>query len=258
MNNVQYLNPEYIASQQSGSSASPTTGGGGGGGWYGGGGGGGGTVGGNISWSEGYSVDGAPDWWRGLVPSAFTPNSEYVALYNAMIPYMSPEDQRTAGKYLYSVIGDQQLEPWNTYNPEMMEGIVPPTQLSTELKEEFTSSDRVQNALGTLTKLIEVSGREEKAMGEGYEFLSSLLSTIGEFGGGSVGSGERQTRAQFNQTQAALDPMLSQAKSGELAPYSAVAQQVASPFFSAGNVTPVAKNATGRFVFGNRNPEFFG
>jgi len=236
-------------------------GGGGGSGMYfrsGGGGGGAVGVGDNVTWSEGYQVENAPDWWRGLVPSAYTPNSEYVALYNAMIPYMSPEDQRVAGKYLYSVIGSDQVEPWGTYNPEMMDGITPPASITPDITEEFTSSDRVQNALQTLSKLVEVSGRDEKAMGAGYGFLRNILSTIGEYAGGSVGSGDRQTRAEYRATQGALDPLLSQAKSGELSPYQAVASQVSSPYFSAGNVVPISKSATGQFRFGNRNPEFYG
>ena len=94
-------------------------------------------------------------------------------------------------------------------------------------------------------------------MGSGYGFLRNLLATVSDYAGGDVGSGERQTRAQYQKMQSAVDPLLSQASSGELSPYKAVAQQIANPYFSAGNVVPIAKSETGKFVFGNRNPEFY-
>jgi len=175
-----------------------------------------------------------------------------------MIPFMSPEDQRAAGKYLLGVIPKETVEPWGTYNPESMSGINPPVNITTELTEQFTTSDRAKSALDTLTKLVQVSGRDEAKMGEGYTFLRNLLATIEDYGGGAVGGGERQTRAQYQQMQSAVDPLLSQASSGALSPFKAMASQLANPFFSAGNVVPIAKSQSGRYVFGNPNPEFYG
>ena len=232
--------------------------GGGGGGWYGGGGGGGGgTVSPDVTWSEGYSLDGAPEWWRGMLPSTFDANTEYMTLYNAMIPFLSPEDQMNVGRYLYGLVPTKTREPWGTYNPEMMGSANPPVKITTDITEQFTSSERAQNALQALSSLMEASGRTEEKMGPGYQFLRNLLATMGDYGGGAPGSNERQTRAQYQQLQGAVDPLLSQAGGADLSAFKSLASQLTNPFFSAGSVVPISKNAGGQYVFGRPNPEFY-
>ena len=234
------------------------SGGDGGGGWYGGGGGGGGgTVSPNVTWSEGYSLDGAPEWWRGMLPSTFDANTEYMTLYNAMIPFLSPEDQMNVGRYLYGLVPTKTREPWGTYNPEMMGSANPPVKITTDITEQFTSSERAQNALQALSSLMEASGRTEEKMGPGYQFLRNLLATMGDYGGGAPGSNERQTRAQYQQLQGAVDPLLSQAGGADLSAFKSLASQLTNPFFSAGSVVPISKNAGGQYVFGRPNPEFY-
>ena len=82
-----------------------------GGGWsgYGGGGGSSRPTPKPITWRSAYSAPGAPSWWRGLIPNRFTPETEFIATYNALIPFLSPEDQRTVATYFYGALPQNQL-----------------------------------------------------------------------------------------------------------------------------------------------------
>jgi len=227
--------------------------GGGSGGW----GGGSGVAIAPTTWSEGYTLEGAPDWWRGLVPSAYDAGSEYIALYNSMIPTLSPEDQRAVGTYLYGAIPEDQRSPFASYNPDTANFAAPPGEMTTALKEKYTSSQRGQSALSALNTLKGVSGVEGE-MGVGYDFLRSLLGVVQDFGGGVPGSNDRQSRQQFTQMQSGLDPLKGQTKTGALGAYSSLASQLSSPFFSAGQTVPRIQNKAGRYVFGKPNAEFYG
>ncbi len=218
--------------------------------YYRGGGGGGGRK--PVNWREAYTVEGAPEWWRGLLPNQFNAQSTYAALYNAMIPFLSPEDQRTVAQHLGGLYSKRPM--WQTYNPEATDFAKPPVELTPEMMEQFTSSDRAKKALQTLDKVASISGKK-KGFGAGYTFLRQLLKTMQDFGGGAVGAGNRQSRVQYQQMQSALDPLLASMKNTEFA---GLAQQLTAPFFTAGRVVPISKDVTGRYVFGSPNKQLFG
>lgn len=231
---------------------------GGGGFGYGGGGGTSRPTPKPITWRSAYSAPGAPSWWRGLIPNRFTPETEFIATYNALIPFLSPEDQRTVATYFYGALPQNQLSAFKGYNPAKAKFTVPSFELSTLQKEQYTSADRAKMALQTLNQLKQAAGKKQPDMGTGYRFLQNFLQTMKSFGGGKVGSGERQTRAQYQQMRAALDPMIAQTRSGDLSPYASLVKQLAQPYFTAGAPTSIAKNAAGRYVFGKPNQQFFG
>jgi len=216
------------------------------------GGGGDNKGGGKVKWKEAYTVEGAPEWWRGLLPTKYNAQSSYAAIYNAMIPFLSPEDQRTVGMHLQSIYNKP--EAFGIYNPESKQYGTPPVELTPEMMEQFTSSDRAKKALQTLDKVASISGKK-KGFGAGYTFLRQLLKTMQDFGGGAVGAGNRQSRAQYQQMQSALDPLLASMKNTEFA---GLAQQLTAPFFTAGRVVPISKDVTGRYVFGSPNKQLFG
>lgn len=205
-----------------------------------------------VNWREAYTVEGAPEWWRGLLPNQFNAQSTYAALYNAMIPFLSPEDQRTVAQHLGGLYSKRPM--WQTYNPETTDFAKPPVELTPEMMEQFTSSDRAKKALQTLDKVASISGKK-KGFGAGYTFLRQLLKTMQDFGGGAVGAGNRQSRVQYQQMQSALDPLLASMKNTEFA---GLAQQLTAPFFTAGRVVPISKDVTGRYVFGSPNKQLFG
>ena len=225
--------------------------GGGGYGYYGGGGDNKG--GGKLKWKEAYTVEGAPEWWRGLLPTKFNAQSSYAAIYNAMIPFLSPEDQRTVGMHLQSIY--DKPKAFGIYNPESNEYGTPPVEMTPEMMEQFTTGDRAKKALETLDKITALSGKKKGFGGAGYTFLRQLLTTMQDFGGGAVGAGNRQTRAEYNQLRSAVDPLLASMKGGE---YQGLAQQLTSPFFTAGSTVPISKDASGRYVFGQPNRQLFG
>jgi len=217
---------------------------------YGGGGGGGGGGAPPITWSEGYTVDNAPPWWRGYVPSARSPEADYFTLINALIPSLSPEDQRSVASNLYRATGGE-----FGYNPEEVEFGEAPSKMTTEIRDMFSSKERAEQALGTLSKVQEVLGIETpQDFGAGYQYLRNLLDVLQDYGG--AGEGERQTRQQATEMQAQLDPLLAEAKSGELSAYQGLVERLATPYFTAGQVLPISK-AGGKYVFGTPNPQLF-
>ena len=95
-----------------------------------------------LTWSEKYTVEGAPDWWKGLVPSQVNSNTSYLGLINNLIPFMSPEDQQTMASSLY------RFDPktFSAYNPETLT-IPAPSDLTTGIRSQFTSTGRGQAVL---------------------------------------------------------------------------------------------------------------
>lgn len=222
------------------------------------GGGGGGKRPTPLRWNQaGYTGEGAPSWWKGILPNKFSATTEYATIYNSMIPYLSPEDQRIAAQHLSSL--KLKKSGFETYDPEVNTFGDIPTEVTSDITEKFTSSDRARSALQTLDKIAEVSKRKKEKFGAGYQYLRQLLTTMKDFGGGATGSGNRQTRAEFMQMQAALSPILEQFKSNkDLKPYAGLAQQLTSPYFTAGAVVPIKKDAAGNYQFGEGNKQLFG
>lgn len=283
-----------------------------------------------VTWEEKYNAEGAPPWWRGLVPSRFSPEAEYATLINALIPSLSTEDQRTAAQELSRLFP----EAFGGYSPEVQE-FQPPGQITTGMRDRFTSAMRAYDTLNRLTQAAKAAGRtpgEEKAWrermdkmaedyrqqvsaveperdrlrrrarkasmeiddpneraawlqaqeqnieqyiaskysilkasyekglaeaqqapgawGPGYQFLRQVLDVLQDFGG----AGARQSRRQYQQMLGALDPLLAEARGEALSAYGPIAQALAQPFFSAGEMVPVRRLPNGRWMFGRPNP----
>jgi len=202
-------------------------------------------------WKEGFDIENAPDWWTGKVYTKPDANSMYAMIVNALIPYMSPEDQRTAATSLSRTFP----KGFGEYDPETMQYPIPPGEIGGETKEWFTSSRRAQEALNTLTTLSTTLKKNETQMGAGYSFLRDLLTVMKDFGGQDMSN--QQTREQFVQQMGALEPMLQEAKSSDLKQYASLAQSLTQPFFSAGNVVPIIRTKDGRYIFGETNPQLY-
>lgn len=211
-----------------------------------------------AKWRDAYDIEGAPSWWKGLVKSGVSGKGEYGMIYNAMIPFLSTEDQRTAALNLQNLFGNSGNKLWESYNTEKSEFDTPTTEITSDITEKFTSTERAQAALNTLDQVANLAKKNQKKFGGGYKFLRQLLQTMIDYGGGQVGAGNRQTRAQYKQMRAALEPLLAQTKSGELQNYAGIAQQLTSPYFSAGNVVPISKDAAGNYIFGSPNKGLYG
>jgi hypothetical protein len=196
-------------------------------------------------------VQGAPAWWKALKPSAVDPETSYLATLNMMIPFLSPEDQRSVASTLYQA----NSKAFGHLSPEALgTAPTPPGELGQSTIDQFTSAAHYQSAMDALGSLMSATGKNEQDMGAGYRYLKSLLATGKQYGGAA---GQSQTRGQYLQWLSALDPLLSQANSQELGAYAPLAKMVSSPFFSNGQLMPVTKTQNGQYIFGNPNATLF-
>jgi hypothetical protein len=213
-------------------------------GWGGGGGGGGGAPA-PIKWEAFDSGVQGPAWWKAMKPSEVNEGTEAVAAMNMLIPFLSPEDQKTVAANIYGM----NAADFGHLNPE---GISVPqsTELNQQTVNQFTSSERAGKALEALTALAKAAGKDEKGMGVGYRYLKSILDAGKQYGGAG---GAGQTRRQYQQMMSALDPLLAQSKDPQLGAYSSLANMLARPYFNQGQLTPMSKTQDGQYVFGQAN-----
>ena len=200
-------------------------------------------------WKAGYAVKDAPTWWKGLVPDRFTGATAYAATMNALIPYLSEEDQRTVASNLSRTGGPFK----KLYNPEKVNFEKPKSKLSGRDRSYYTSAERAQTILGTLRKMQKAAKKAGAgSAGAGYKYLRHVANVAEDFGGKSS-FGRVQTRQQYLQMISALDPLLAEAKSGKLSSYGSAARMITNPYFTAGAVVPVRKDQAGNYVFGKGN-----
>jgi hypothetical protein len=214
-------------------------------GWGGGGGGGGGGSPAPITWSAFDSGVSGPAWWKAMKPSEVNEGTEAVAAMNMLIPFLSPEDQKTVAANIYGM----NAADFGHLNPE---GITVPqsTELNQQTVNQFTSAERAGKALEALTALAKAAGKDEKGMGVGYRYLKSILDAGKQYGGAN---GAGQTRRQYQQMMSALDPLLAQSKDPQLGAYASLANMLARPYFNQGQLTPMSKTQDGQYVFGQAN-----
>lgn len=274
----------------SGGSGGSGYGGGGGYGYGYGGGGGGAAPAPEVTWSAfDYAAPGAPTWWKAMKPSDMADAaSEYLAELNMLIPYLSPEDQITAAQTIYQMNGrdfahlaPDKIKPppraagpqpggirdatrtWTGAGAEPTEAVKAalsrktlqiPTEITGDLRNQYTAAERSSNALAALSALAGAVGKTAADLGPGYRYLQTLLTTGQTFG---AAPGNGQTRGQYQQMLAALDPLYGQTKSGSLAPYGSLARMLSQPFFSAGQLMPYTKAQDGSYIFGTPNKELY-
>lgn len=218
-----------------------------------------------VEWLDTYNVDegelkffgqGVPSWWQGFTPSVWNEETEYIALMNSLIPFLSPEDQN----YAASVLSRYDPETFGGYGED---GIEPPDDLDLQTRDFFRSAWRGREIIDTLNRVAEASGRDPAEFGAGYQFLLELADVLDEFGGGGAPSKdgpvsvqEHQTRREKLQQLAALDPLMAELQGTELAPYGSISRMLTQPFFSAGFVTPY-REIGGRIVFGQPNQRWY-
>jgi len=239
-----------------------------------------------FEWDEGgYELAGgaAPDWWQAFVPTEVTPETAYGAMLNAMIPFISPEDQVRVAHSLYNMFDTEMSHYKPGYIPEVstvtedqarylmsqgrpVSGIWEGSQqkqlatgetittrtselepFSDQMRRYFMSSKRATDAIQTLSNMREamVQGNRWK-LGPGYKWLQNIMGSVA---GRGAGGGAGQTRQQYLSMLGAVDPFLSQAGSGELQAFGPLGQMLTKPYFTAGQMMP---QQSGRFGAPNR------
>ena len=229
-----------------------------------------------FKWSEGgYEAAGgaAPDWWQAFLPEEVTPETAYGAMLNAMIPYLSPEDQVRTAHSLYGMFDTEMSH----YKPGKIPEVSTVTEdqarylaergrpvsgiwgggreretepLSDQMRRYYMSSQRSKDAIRTLSNMREamVQGNRWK-LGPGYKWLQNILESTGARGAAGTTA---QTRQDYLSMLSSVDPFLSQAGAGELQPFGPLGQMLSKPFFTAGALQPQTQ---GRF--GRPNRRFF-
>jgi hypothetical protein len=233
---------------------------GGGGGWsFGGGGYSASGAPKAATWSDKYKVDNAPSWWKGFVPSVYDAKTSYLAMMNSLIPTMSAEDQQSTATYLFNAFPKE----FQSYNPESVGGkfTKAPEELTSDMSNFFNSKERAKQAMAALdTMVATMVGKSKKPdakakavskLGAGYRFLRSVINTMDTYGGKDKLN--NQTRRQYLNQMSQLDPLLSMAQQGELAAFKPIAEKLARPYFTAGQLNPIVNGK-----FGKPNAKLFG
>lgn len=204
-----------------------------------------------LTWSEKYQLEGAPTWWKGMVASQHTPETEFATIMNTLIPYLSTEDQRQFASSLSRLFPDA----FGHYSPEKSDLGTPKGMITPEQEQYFLSQKRAQDILGAMDKMKEATGKSDKDFGPGYEYVRQLAATMKDFGAREGYA--RPTRSQVVKLYSAFDPMLAEGKGEKLGAYGEMARSLAQPFFGAGSLIPVQKDQAGNWIFGENNKKWY-
>lgn len=204
-----------------------------------------------LTWSEKYQLEGSPSWWKGMMPSQMTPETEFAVIMNTLIPYLSTEDQRQFASNLSRLFPDA----FGHYSPEQSDLGTPSVQMTAQQKDYFLSQKRAGDILGAMDKMREASGQDEKKFGPGYQYMRQLAATMKDFG--KKEGYNMPTRADIVKMYSAFDPMLSETSGQQLGAYGEVARSLAQPFFGAGKLVNVGRDEQGNWKFTGQNKSWF-
>lgn len=202
-----------------------------------------------LIWSNKYGYEGAPSWWQGMVANKNNPYTQYFMTANAMLPFLSPEDQRAFANNLglqYKGQGTKFGNPMDfTFGTTM--GVSP------ELRAQYQSSQRAQMALNLLDRMRMAAGiKDENKMGKGYQFLRQMIDALRDFGA----SGRAMSRADYMGFISAIDPLIN-SQDKTLAAYGALGKSFLQPFFTGGELVGSRKVGNSTY-FGVPNPVLYG
>jgi len=231
----------------------------------------------DVEWVIGnYAVsDKAPSWWR---PFDIKDKSQYnrpdvafTLMANALIGSgaLSDEDARALAKQLYAMWGRAGENPWDIYSDKFADENRPPGRrigaqgqpaISRQLaligqtapggvidERSIYSRERANRILQALSRMREATvGGNVWKFGPGYQYLQNIAGALGTAGPVA------RTRAQRLEVLGALDPLLAQAKSGELSAFAPLAQMIAQPFYTYAPPR-VSRTQEGRYQFGRRS-----
>jgi hypothetical protein len=173
-----------------------------------------------------------PSWWiNQAITNPQTEEQKFANMANALLPTLSPEDQRTLATYLATNFKDVYGGYANTKFNEA------PTELNADWRKAFLNPQRAQLALTLLDKMKTASGAQD--MGAGYDYLRNAVSLMNQFSTGGV-----MTREKFQQFQNAVAALGKNA--GNNAAVANLAQMFNLPSFSAG---PLVSNAPNTKLF---------
>lgn len=226
-----------------------------------------------------------PSWWKPFKPKnrkdMERPDVAYLAMLNAAIPYMSPEDQRNAAAQLYTAHGNAfAIYKQSTINESeahkktitseqaLMSDAYKndPDKFNVINKDYYTSKSRATGMIDALNQLRLGIGNEGETgtgfprkhiggTGQGYSWLQQMAGALENWG--TEGGDDRMSNADYMGFLGAIDPLMSLGQGEAIGPVSAIGQMFAKPFFSAGALRPTYQTETGQTMMGRRNKLLF-
>lgn len=115
------------------------------------------------------------DWWKNVAYKGGGASELLASSANALLPSFAADDQNSVAKWL-----GQNFKDFADYEKVELER---PTQSSSELRNQFFSKERAQQALSDLEAMRTAMGTSEEQMGSGYAFLKKTISLLDKYGG---------------------------------------------------------------------------
>lgn len=204
-----------------------------------------------------------PSWYKISTPSTEAPRSaelrgdmrDYAtvsdSMSNALLPYISTADQRTAASKLATTSPAYSTYNTATYDKE-------PARVTSDIRRKYLSSDRANQILSSLDNMKTTAGYTDEQLGPGYKYLLDVVNTLKRLGGTGSGGMTRAQFQEFNQTVSSLtDAYESDNRTADtVAPYSTLARYISSPTFSGGTISNTRKVGT-RTLAGTANSRLF-
>lgn len=170
-----------------------------------------------------------PAWWNpNVYQNPTTEEQKFANVANALLPTLSPEDQRTLANYL----AQNNRDVYGGYASANFDAA--PTQITDALRSQFLSPQRAQQAVSLLDRMSQASGNQD--MGAGYEYLRNAINLINQFTTDGV-----MTRERYGQFSNAVTSLNRNAGQG-LSSYANLAQLFNLPSFSAGSLVSNTPN----------------
>jgi len=206
-----------------------------------------------------YTLPTAPSWWQGITYQNLGSGEKgdsrrYIMAATALLPFMSPEDQRSMVSSIQSMTGtlsgkgtaDQPFGDILGIPFDYAAGITP------DMFSYYTSAARANEMLSALETMRMASKNTAAQMGPGYQYLTEIADAIRDFGGQP---GDPMSRLDYQQFVSTLQPLLDRAQSDDsLSVYAGLARAIALPFLSAGPLFNVNQNGS----FGIANARLYG
>ena len=177
---------------------------------------------------------GAPSWWiNQAITNPATEEQSFANVANALLPSLSPEDQRTLANYL----AQNNKDVFGGYATADFGAA--PTEITDQIRQQYLSPQRAQSALSLLDRMKQASGVAN--MGAGYDYLKNAVNLINQFTTEGV-----MTRERYSQFTSAVANLNKNVGEG-LSSYANLSQLFNLPQFSAG---PLISNAPNARLFG--------
>ena len=173
-----------------------------------------------------------PTWWINNAITNPNEDQQFANAANALLPTLSPEDQRTLATYLSQNYKDVYGGYATTQFSEA------PTEMNADIRKSYLNPQRAQLAVTLLDRMKNASGVQNT--GAGYDFLKNAINLMNQFSSGGV-----MTREKYQQFQAAVSALGKNA-GGNVGAYSNLAQLFNLPSFTAG---PLVSNTPNNKLF---------